>query len=50
MNTTSNTAASLWSQIMRQIPDIADGQYPEMPEDVVMQYGEYYTEGTQPWR
>ncbi len=50
MNTTSNTAAALWRRIMSQIPDVADGEYREMPDDVVVQRGEYYTEGTQPWR
>jgi penicillin-binding protein 1A len=48
MNTTSTTAATLWSRIMRQVPDVTEGEYPEMPYDVVMMNGEYYTEGTEP--
>ena len=48
MNTTSNTAAALWSRIMSRVPDITEGQYETMPEDVVYQYGEYYTDGTVP--
>ena len=48
MNTTSTTAAALWSRIMRQVPDVTEGEYPEMPYDVVMMNGEYYTEGTEP--
>jgi penicillin-binding protein 1A len=48
MNTTSTTAATLSSRIMRQVPDVTEGEYPEMPYDVVMMNGEYYTEGTEP--
>ena len=48
MNTTSTTAAYLWSRIMSQIPDVTEGDYPEMPADVVMTGGEYYTKGTEP--
>lgn len=48
MNSSSGTAALLWSRIMRQIPDIAEGEYPPQPEDVVYVRGEYYTEKTQP--
>ena len=48
MNTYSSRAASLWSRIMGQIPDVAEGEYPDMPSDVVMMNGEYYTEGTEP--
>ena len=50
MGTTSSTAAALWSQIMRQVPDVTEGEYPSQPDDVVSQYGEYYTEGTVPAR
>jgi penicillin-binding protein 1A len=48
MNTTSQTAAVLWSRIMGQIPDITEGEYREMPSDVIYKYGEYYTAGTEP--
>ena len=48
MNTTSNTAAYLWSRIMRQVPDVTEGEYREMPDDVIIRGGEYYTEGTEP--
>ena len=48
MNTNSTTAASLWSRIMSQVPDVTEGEYPEMPYDVVLVNGEYYTEGTEP--
>lgn len=50
MNTTSTTAAALWRRIMSRIPEVADGEYREMPDNVVIQRGEYYTEGTEPWR
>lgn len=48
MNTSSGTAALLWSRIMSQVPDIAEGEYPPQPDDVVYTRGEYYTEKTQP--
>jgi penicillin-binding protein 1A len=49
MGGTSTQAAYLWSKIMRQIPDITDGEYKEMPSDVVYRNGEYYTSGTEPY-
>ena len=48
MSGSSGIAALLWSRIMRQIPDITEGEYPPQPDDVVRVYGEYYTEKTQP--
>ena len=48
MSGSSGTAALLWSRIMRQIPDITEGEYPPQPDDVVWSRGEYYTEKTQP--
>lgn len=48
MSGSSGTAALLWSRIMRQIPDITEGEYPPQPYDVVWTRGEYYTEKTQP--
>ena len=47
MNTTSTTAAALWSRIMRQIEGIRDGEYLEMPSNVIKENGEYYTKGTE---
>ena len=47
---TSSSAALLWSRIMERIPDITEGEYPEQPADVIEQYGEYYTKGTEPYR
>lgn len=46
MSALSSTAAALWSRIMRQIPDITEGEYPEMPSNVIRSGGEYYTNGT----
>ena len=34
---------------MRQVPDITEGEYREMPGNVVQRYGEYYTDGTVPY-
>lgn len=48
MSGTSSQAASMWSRIMRQIPDITSGEYKDMPYNVIEKYGEYYTEGTEP--
>ena len=43
----SNQAAALWSRIMRQVPGITEGEYLEMPSNVVKKNGEYYTSGTE---
>ena len=48
MSSSSSSAALLWSRIMRQVPDITEGEYPQQPEDVVYVNGEYYTKGTEP--
>ncbi len=48
MSGSSGNAAYLWSKIMRQIPDITEGEYPPQPEDVVYYRGEYYTQSTMP--
>ena len=48
MNSSSASAALLWSRIMSQVPDIAEGEYPPQPAKVVNVRGEYYTEKTQP--
>ena len=48
MSGNSSQAAALWSQIMRQVPGVTDGQYSAQPANVIYKYGEYYTSGTVP--
>ena len=48
LNTTSATAASLWSRIMSQVNGAYGGTYRSQPENVLIKNGEYYTTGTQP--
>ena len=48
LNTTSATAASLWSTIMSQVKRAHGGEYKSMPDNVIIKNGEYYTTGTQP--
>ena len=43
----SAQAAALWSRIMRQVDGITEGEYREMPSDVIKVKGEYYTRGTE---
>ena len=47
MNGSSAQAAALWSRIMSQITDVRDGEYREMPSNVIKANGEYYTSGTE---
>ena len=47
MNGSSAQAAALWSRIMRQIPGVTEGEYLDMPSNVVKKGNEYYTEGTE---
>ena len=47
MNGSSAQAAALWSRIMRQVDGIRDGEYREMPSNVIKENGEYYTKGTE---
>ena len=47
MNGSSAQAAALWSKIMSQVNGIRDGEYREMPSNVIKQNGEYYTKGTE---
>ncbi|MBR2541198.1 MAG: transglycosylase domain-containing protein [Mogibacterium sp.] len=47
MNGGSYQAARLWGKIMGQVTGIKDGEYLEMPSNVVEKGGEYYTEGTE---
>lgn len=48
LNTTSATAARLWSTIMSKVKRAKGGTYREQPSDVIYQDGEFYTKGTQP--
>ena len=43
----SAQAAALWSRIMRQVEGITEGEYREMPSNVIKTNGEYYTKGTE---
>ena len=43
----SAQAAALWSRIMRQVEDITEGEYLDMPSNVIKANGEYYTNGTE---
>ena len=48
LNTTSATAARLWSTIMSQVKRAKGGEYKSRPDNVIVKNGEYYTNGTQP--
>ena len=48
LNTTSATAARLWSKIMGKVKRAKGGKYKEQPSNVIYQDGEFYTKGTQP--
>ena len=48
LNTTSATAARLWSTIMSQVNGAYGGEYKPQPDNVMLKNGEYYTIGTQP--
>ena len=47
MNGSSAQAAALWSRIMRRIKGIENGEYYDMPSNVIKENGEYYTKGTE---
>ena len=47
MSDRSYVAARLWGKIIGQIPKACEGEYPEQPSDVIQQYGEYFTDGTE---
>ena len=47
MGTTSFIATTTWSTIMSQIPKALEGEYREMPDNIVEKWGDYYTEGTE---
>jgi len=48
LNTTSMTAAKLWSKIMSNVDRAKGGEYRSRPDNVIAKNGEYYTTGTQP--
>ena len=48
LDTTSATAAKLWSKIMSKVKRAKGGEYKSRPDDVIVKNGEYYTKGTQP--
>ena len=48
LNTTSATAAKLWSTVMSQVKRAKGGEYKSRPDNVIVKNGEYYTTGTQP--
>ena len=47
MSDRSYVAARLWGKIIGQIPKACTGEYPEQPSNVIQQYGEYFTDGTE---
>ena len=48
MNSRSEAATKLWGRIMRQMPDVREGSYPEQPSNVIKKGSEYFTRGTEP--
>ena len=48
LNTTSITAAKLWSKIMSKVKRAKGGEYRSMPGNVTVKNGEYFTTGTEP--
>ena len=48
LNTTSMTAAKLWSKIMGKVKRAKGGEYRSMPGNVTVKNGEYFTTGTEP--
>lgn len=48
LNTTSATAARLWSKVMSNVKRAKGGEYKSRPDNVIVKNGEYYTKGTQP--
>ena len=47
LTSSSVSAASLWSRIMRNVPNIRKGSYKPAPSNVVHKNGEYFTKGTE---
>ena len=48
LSTMSTSAASLWGRIINQMPEMKQGDYRDMPSNVVQKWGDYDTEGTEP--
>ena len=48
LNATSSVAAALWGNIMGQVDEAVQGEYREMPDDIIIRNGDYFTEGTEP--
>lgn len=48
LNSTSSTAAALWSRIMGQVKKAKGGEYMSRPSNVIIKNGEYFTQGTEP--
>ena len=48
LNATSSVAASLWSTVMDQVDRAKEGEYKDMPSNVMMRNGDYFTKGTEP--
>ena len=48
LDTTSATAAKLWSKIMSNVKRAKGGEYKSRPSNVIIKNGEYFTKGTQP--
>ena len=48
LNATSSVAAALWSNIMSQVDEAVEGEYPGMPDDIIVRNGDYFTNGTEP--
>ncbi len=48
LDTTSATAAKLWSKVMSNVKRAKGGEYKSRPSNVIIKNGEYFTKGTQP--
>lgn len=48
LDATSSVAASLWSNIMGQVDEAMEGEYRDMPDDIIVRNGDYFTKGTEP--
>ena len=48
LDTTSTVAAALWSKIMGQVDAATEGEYMDMPDNIIIRNGDYFTKGTEP--
>ena len=48
LDATSGVAAALWGEIMGQVDRAKEGQYREMPDNIILRNGDYFTKGTEP--